>query len=172
MRDPNTESESDLGTVLLDPYVAQTHEHQTIQWHEGVNVRILLDSATTNGKLAVVEEIGKGPYATPLHLHPDDDQTFIVLEGSLRAWVGGDRYDVDAGGVAFLPRGVPHAVRVTSPKVRLLVVGTPAGEEELFRRAGWDLSQPLPANWTLDPARIAEAGLSIGHRILGPPPSN
>jgi uncharacterized protein YjlB len=120
----------------------------------------------------VVEEVSTEPYATPLHLHPVDDESFLVLEGSLRVWVGGDRYDVDQGGIAFLPHGVPHAFRVTSPGARLLVVGTPAGQEELFRQAGWDLSEPLPQGWALAPRRIAQAGASLGHRILGPPPTD
>jgi quercetin dioxygenase-like cupin family protein len=172
MPDADTEPHPDSGAAVVDPYVAQIHEHQQIQWVEGVQVRVLLDAATTDGQLAVVEEVSTQPHATPLHLHPGDDQSFIVLEGSLRVWVGDDRYDVDAGGIAFLPRGVPHAVRATSPRTRLLVVGTPAGEEELFRRAGWDLSQPLPAEWTLAPEQIAQAAASIGHRILVPPPTD
>ena len=158
--------------IVPGPYVASAQQHQQIQWLEGALVRVLLDAATTGGELAVVEEVSSQPYATPLHLHPADDQTFIVLEGSLRVWVGEDRHDVNAGGIAFLPRNIPHAVRVTSAGARLLVVGTPAGEEELFRRAGWDLRQPVPPGWALSPPRIAEAGASIGHRILGPPPAD
>jgi quercetin dioxygenase-like cupin family protein len=172
MTDAYSEAQVDRGAAVLDPYVAQTSEHQTIQWLEGVQVRVLLDAATTGGKFAVVEEVSTQPHATPLHLHPVDDESLLVLEGSLRVWVGGDRYDVDQGGVAFLPRGVPHAFRVTSRGARLLVVHTPAGQEELFRQAGWDLRQPLPQDWALAPERIAQAGVSIGNRILGPPPTD
>ncbi|MHB1523653.1 MAG: cupin domain-containing protein [Candidatus Dormibacteria bacterium] len=152
-------------------YVAQADDHQRIRWVDGVSIRILLDASKTAGQLAVVEEVITEPNATPLHIHPADEQTFIVLEGSLRVWVGGERHEVDAGGIAFLPRGIPHAVRVTSTPARLLVLGIPAGEEELFRRAGWDMSQPVPPDWALTPAQVAAAGSAIGHTILGPPPS-
>lgn len=154
------------------PYVAQISDHQHIRWFDGVDLRILLDAAKTSGQLAVVEEVITKPHATPLHMHPADEQTFIVVEGSLRVWVGDDRHDVAAGGIAFLPRGMPHAVRVTSTPTRLLVLGTPAGEEELYRLAGWDMSQPVPADWTLTADRVSAAGSAIGHTILGPPPSD
>lgn len=153
-------------------YVAQVDDHQHVRWFDGVSVRILLDAAKTSGQLAVVEEVFTQPNATPLHMHPADEQTFIVVEGSLRVWVGDDRHDVAAGGIAFLPRGIPHAVRVTSTPTRLLVLGTPAGEEELFRLAGWDMSQPVPPDWVLTPDRVAAAGSAIGHTILGPPPTD
>jgi quercetin dioxygenase-like cupin family protein len=172
MTDAHPGQHSEAKTAVLGPYMAQAHQHQHIQWFEGVQLRVLLDTATTGGELAVVEELSTQPYGTPLHLHPADDETLIVLQGSIRVWVGDHRHDVDDGGIAFLPRGIPHAFRVISPGARLLVLGTPSGMEELFRRAGWDLSQPLPAVWALSPDRIAEAGTSIGHRILGPPPAD
>ena len=157
--------------IVPGPYVASAHRHQQIQWLEGVLVRVLLDAATTGGELAVLEEVSSQPYATPLHLHPADDQTFIVLEGSLRVWVGDDRHDVNAGGIAFLPRNIPHAVRVTSAGARLLVVGTPGRRGRTVPQSRGIFASPS-GGLALSPPRIAEAGASIGHRILGPPPAD
>jgi hypothetical protein len=44
-------------------------------------------------------------------VHATEDEAFVLLEGSIRAWVGSVRRDLSPGGAAFLPHGVPHAFR-------------------------------------------------------------
>jgi hypothetical protein len=73
------------------------------------------------------------------------------------------------GGVAVLPRDVPHAYRLTSPAVDMLVVCTPSGMEDFFRVVGWDLSRPRPDGWEITPGSMAAAGAAAGQTILGPP---
>jgi hypothetical protein len=94
---------------------------------------------------------------------------FLVLEGSGIFWAGDQRQEVSAGGVAFLPRGLPHAYRMTSDCIDVITVCTPAGLERFFREAGWDLSQPKPTNWEITPSMLAEAVEHHEHRIIGPP---
>ena len=48
---------------------------------------------------------------TPLHLHPDSDETMIVLEGEILMHLDGAEHTVSAGGIASAPRGVPHAFK-------------------------------------------------------------
>ena len=79
------------------------------------------------------------------------------------------RWELSEGGVAFLPRNIPHAYRFTSETVDILAVCTPAGTEDFFRAAGWDLSRPKPAEWEITPASMAAAAAATGQRILGPP---
>ena len=51
----------------------------------------------------------------------------------------------------------------------MLAICTPAGTEEFFRAAGWDLSRPVPDGWEITPAILAEAAAPTGQTILGPP---
>src|SRR5687768_16910757 len=95
-------------------YLAQDADHQTIEWLHGGIMRVLLDGDKTNGQLGMVRTRGNGGAAAPVHIHSREDEVFLVLEGSGVFWVGDQREQVSAGGVAFLPRGLPHAYRMTS----------------------------------------------------------
>jgi len=56
-------------------------------------------------------------------------------------WVGDQRWQLRPGGIVFLPRHIPHAVRCDNA-CRMLVLSTPAGfQERVFCSAGWDLSR-------------------------------
>ncbi len=72
---------------------------------------------------------------TPLHQHPDADETFYMLEGEVRLHIAGDEQTLAAGGIAIIPRGVPHAFMVTSPTARMLCLQTPGGGEAFYRHA-------------------------------------
>ena len=150
-------------------YIAQDADHQKIEWLEGGIMSILLDGDTTNGQLGMVRTRGSGGAAAPVHVHSREDEVFLVLEGSGIFWVGDQRQEVSAGGVAFLPRGLPHAYRVTSDYIDLITLCAPAGIERFFREAGWDLSKPKPRDWKITPAILAAAAEREGQRIIGPP---
>ena len=119
----------------------------------------------------MVENSASRPFASPLHVHEVEDEAFIMLEGSIRAWLGDEHHDVDAGGVAFLPHGLPHAFRVTSPTARFLVLGLPGGLEELYRAAGWDLRTAVPDGWNVSIPLLVASEASRGNRVLGPAPA-
>ena len=95
---------------------------------------------------------------------------FVVLGGAGLFWYGDERYEVGAGGVVYLPRGVPHAYRMTAD-TDLLTICTPAGSEGFFRSAGHDLATPKPAGWAITPAVLAAAAARFGIEIVGPPRS-
>jgi hypothetical protein len=70
---------------------------------------------------------------TPLHLHPDEDEGFYVLEGEVLVHVEGEEHRVGEGGVFITPRGTPHALMVTSETVRFLSWQTPGTGEAFYR---------------------------------------
>jgi quercetin dioxygenase-like cupin family protein len=154
--------------IMSLPYVAQQADHQQLEWLHDSVMSVLLDGAATDGQLAVIRtRLGAGS-AAPVHVHSDEDETFILLEGEGLFWAGDHRFELGAGGVAFLPRGLPHAYRITAD-AEMLTICVPAGIEEFFRAAGWDLSEPKPAGWELDAGRLAAAAAASGQKILGPP---
>jgi hypothetical protein len=63
----------------------------------------------------------------------------------------------------------PDAHSVEYQAVDMLAVCTPAGTEDFFRAAGWDLSRPRPDGWEITPASMAAAAAATGQTILGPP---
>jgi quercetin dioxygenase-like cupin family protein len=106
-------------------------------------------------------DVGK---VTPLHQHPDADETFYLLEGEILLDIDGEQRTLHAGGVASLPRGVPHAFKVTTA-TRMLCVQTPGSGEAFYRLASE--SAPTPVDFD----RIRAAALETGAiEILGPPP--
>jgi hypothetical protein len=104
-----------------------------------------------------------------VHVHAREDEIVVLLRGSGIFWAGDQRWELSEGGVAFLPRNVPHAYRFTSPTVDMLAVATPAGFEDFVRAAGWDLSRPRPDGWDITPASMAAAAAATGQTTLGPP---
>ena len=151
------------------PYLAQAAEHEQLQWLGGGIMQILLDRDKTGGQLTMVRSAAEGGSASPVHVHAGEDEIVVLLQGSGIFWAGDQRWELSEGGVAFLPRNVPHAYRLTSPTADMLAVATPAGFEDFVRAAGWDLSRPKPDGWDITPASMAAAAAATGQTILGPP---
>ena len=154
------------------PLVRSREEGQR-RWFYGGGEHLWKATAEeTNGAFLLFEDrmaVGK---VTPLHTHPDSDETMIVLEGAIVMHLDGVEHLVEAGGVAVAPRGVPHAFKVTSPAgARLLCLHTPGCCQAFY----WDASEPLadgaPATGPVDMGRVqASARANGGIEILGPPP--
>lgn len=107
---------------------------------------------------------------TPLHIHAGADETFYVLEGSMLLHIDGAEHDVRTGGVAVIPRGVPHAFMAQAQGTRMLCLHTPGGGEDFYRTASEAAlpGQPAPA---VELDRIRESAAATGSMtIVGPPP--
>lgn len=157
--------------MLAAPYVAQAESHQQLEWIGGSVMEVLLDSAATNGQLTILRTQLRHGDASPLHVHGREDEILLVLSGTAVIHVGDDRHEVADGGVAYLPRDIPHAYRITSAAATMLTLTTPAGLEGFFRAAGHDLATAKPEGWAITPPMLAEAMAAHGGEILGPPPT-
>lgn len=108
---------------------------------------------------------------TPMHVHPNQDESLYVLEGELLVDLEGERYRVGEGGFVLAPRGVAHAFMVTSESARVLALQTPGTGESFYREAGEPLSAEFDASRPPDwdrLRRVADASNCI--EIVGPPP--
>ena len=150
------------------PYLSEAADLEQLEWLGGGVMSVLLDAQKTAGQLTVLRSTSPGGAASPVHVHADDE-IVVLLQGSGIFWAGDKRYELTDGGIAFLPRNVPHAYRFTSTTVDMLAICLPSGVEDFFRAAGWDLSQPKPDGWAITPASMASAAATTGQTILGPP---
>src|SRR3989337_1862048 len=117
-------------------------------WFAGGGVHIWKATAEeTAGAFLLVEDRMTQGKTTPLHTHPNLDETLIVLEGEILVYAEGTEHRVGPHGVAVAPRGVPHAFMVTSESALILVLQTPGSGEAFYRDA------TEPANAETDPGR-------------------
>jgi quercetin dioxygenase-like cupin family protein len=81
---------------------------------------------STGGAFSMVYEISPPGHATPYHLHHVEDEAFYVLDGEFTFICDGVKSVVGPGGYIFLPRGIPHGIRVSSPEpATMLILATP-----------------------------------------------
>jgi quercetin dioxygenase-like cupin family protein len=126
------------------------------------------ESETAGGFMLFEDEMLAGK-TTPLHTHPHEE-SFYVIEGSIRLHLYGNLRDLHAGGFAVVPRGVAHAFLVTSDRARVLSLHTPAGGEAFFRAASVPVVEGAPHPGVDFPAVVA-AGIESGAMtVVGPPP--
>ncbi len=138
--------------------------HFTMKGVTANTLDLKIGSADTDGGLAVFEQIGKSPNGgPPLHIHPEQDEYFHVLEGNYRFQVGNEKFPATVGDTIFLPRGVPHAFIQLTDKARMLVTYVPAGDMEGF------FSET--AQWTALPTKeeVGRVFRAHGMEVVGPP---
>ena len=66
----------------------------------------------------------------PMHYHAKAENIYVVLDGILDVVIEGKQYRLNAGEVAFIPPGTPHAAGNHSDGVvRLLEIYSPPGQD-------------------------------------------
>jgi mannose-6-phosphate isomerase-like protein (cupin superfamily) len=127
----------------------------------GGSITIRLRSEDTGGRLGLIEQVVPAGYpGPPLHIHPDFDETFYVIEGTLALRVGDETVDAGPGTIAFVPRGTPHTfVNRSGERVRSLVLLNPGGFERYFEVLAEAIRESggLPA-----PEELARLGIAHG----------
>lgn len=89
----------------------------------------------TNGSLSVLELLIEPRSGPAVHTHLREDELWFVLEGEFRFKAGDSRFRVSTGGMAFGPRGMPHAFQnLGEARGRLMIVTTPSGVERFFEQ--------------------------------------
>ncbi len=156
------------GPVALDP------DEGEALWFNNDLLTFKATGADTNGAFLLVEELARRGKVTPLHAHPEEDETFYILEGEVLVHLDGSERSLGAGGFVSVPCGLPHAYLVTSEVARSLIMITPGDRamEAFFRDAGEPPSErALPPERPLDIERIGAAAERTGAvKILGAPP--
>ena len=141
-------------------------------WFYGGGVHLWkATAAQTGGSFLLFEGIMSRGKTTPLHTHPEVDESLYVLDGDLLLHIDGEELRLGPGDFAMAPRGVPHAFFVSSETARILFLETPGSSEAFYRGASEPATADLELAAPVDLARIrASAERHGGIEILGPPP--
>jgi len=124
----------------------------------------------TGGGFCLVDERASRGESVPLHRHPDDMESFYVLDGELTIYIGDHGVRTPAGSFAHIPGGIVHGFRVESEEARYLILTTPQHGE--FYRAITLASRPggLPPFESVEGSQIKQASQDYGVEFVGPLP--
>ena len=155
----------------LVPVVREEGEGEKLWFYGGGVHTWLATGSETGGVFLLFDDIMTSGKTTPLHTHPEVDETLYVLNGEILLHIDGREQTLGSGGVAMVPRGVPHAFLVTSERARILFLETPGTSEAFYRGASEPLTPALVASAPVEFDRVrASAARNGGIEILGPPP--
>ena len=138
-------------------------------WWQGNLFKIKGKGEHTGGVLGLAEAKLWPGMATPLHVHHREDEAFYILDGEMRFRRGDEEFTAEPGDFVFGPREVPHCFKVSDGGVRMLVLMTPAGLEQMFIEGGipaGDSSEPPPQHYDME--RVSALAKKYGWDIIGP----
>ncbi|TCL74617.1 cupin domain-containing protein [Rhizobium sp. BK251] len=141
----------------------------------GILLRFLARSPETGDTFSLVEATvapGAGP---PLNRHPDDDESFYVLEGTFEFILEGSARLVSTGSFVKVPRGAVHAfTNVSDAPARMLIINVPGKvHDTFFSEAGRPMPPgtrelPPPDGEAPDIPRLIEIGQRAGIEFVLP----
>jgi quercetin dioxygenase-like cupin family protein len=125
----------------------------------------------TGGAFALLDERARRGESVPRHRHPDDDESFYVLEGEVTFFLGDEPgVRVGAGAFVHLPGGTVHGFRIESETARYLIFTT--AQHGDFYRAITVPARPggLPPSEPIAGSEIGLACRRYGIEMVGPLP--
>ena len=124
----------------------------------------------TGGEFFLFEDTLSQAKTTPLHRHPESDETVYVLEGRIRYHINGETFEGRPGSTFHVPAGTLENFEPVEQS-RLLVLYTPGGIEKFFAEAGeaaLTRELPPPSSEPPDFERIVEIAAKYGMNIQPP----
>lgn len=102
-------------------------------WFNGHRFSFLLDSNQTEGAFTLIYCYLRKGGEPPAHLHRNEQETFYILEGEIRFYIGGKTFIAKEGDVASIPKDVPHQFKLVTETAKAILIITPSGLETFFR---------------------------------------
>jgi quercetin dioxygenase-like cupin family protein len=158
-------------------YSREVNVESTLKYM-GEVITFLAKASETDGRFALMEVKVRAGTEPPPHIHEREHELFFVLEGAIRFYTPEKTFDVQAGGVGFLPQGKAHTFTCLTNEIRALLLATASGEKTVGMD-GYFLEMGEPArdmilpdaattNGVEDPEQAINVGASWGIRFLTP----
>ncbi|MDX1971601.1 MAG: cupin domain-containing protein [Candidatus Sumerlaeia bacterium] len=99
----------------------------------GTEILLKIASNATHGSFSIITAMDSPGGGPPPHVHHQEDEVLIVLEGEYEFLLNGQSYRGGCGTIAILRRGETHTYRRVSPdQGRLMAFIIPGGFEDFF----------------------------------------
>jgi quercetin dioxygenase-like cupin family protein len=144
-------------------------------WAMGSLFERLVSGTETGGEIGMSLVTQPPGLATPLHSHSREAEGLYLLAGSMLYKAGEDMHRLTAGSFLFLPKGMPHAFRITGDTpARFLGFTVPGGLMDLYDEVGMPAPERrLPGadgqSLEVEIPRWNEAAPRYGLQVVGPP---
>lgn len=146
----------------LRPFLADPKPDDYMLSPTGNQFAILVDSTQSGGSFSILEFEQLDNVSTPLHVHHDVDEGFLVLEGRFEFESDGERFEASPTGFVFLPRGKAHRYSLVGERGRILTFFFPGGTEGYFREVA-----QLTSAQRAEPDVMAALAERYGFTLLG-----
>ena len=147
----------------------------TSLWFLNTLVKIRVPNTGGRDGITIMEHRAPMGDSPPLHVHRNQDEGFVVLDGEIRVNLDGREIVARKESILLAPKGIPHSYKVISPAgARFLTItrgpdfeglvrflGRPAERDELPAPSG----PPSPEQ----AAKLAETCAKFGIDLVGPP---
>jgi quercetin dioxygenase-like cupin family protein len=111
-----------------------TTESEWLETTPGERFKVRTSANDTGGMYLILEIEAAPGIGVPLHTHDNEEEHFIVVEGTIHMAVGGKTQDYPAGTSVTVGKGIPHAwCNLTDVPVRFVAIFTPGRIEAMFR---------------------------------------
>ena len=152
------------------PYALEREEGRAV-WFLGALLVVKANDEQTGGAFGLIDHVLPAGWASPYHVHRNEEESFYLVEGEMTFYVGDERVKAEAGAFVYGPRGVPHgfAVEGTVP-ARMLLLDTPAGFEGFPVEVGDPAKELTPPAEPPDMERLMAIAAKYDIEILGPLP--
>ena len=146
----------------VKPFIVKAHKARFELVNPGGVLKV--SGKDTGGEYCLFETKNEaGPMAgPPLHVHPHQDEVFMIVEGKFLFQVGSEKILATAGDVVFGPRTVPHTFYQKSKKGHMIFSYNPAGKMETIMT---EMAKLMPGN----PQAFAKVCTENDAPFVGPP---
>ena len=101
--------------IEFGPSIETTGTEAMNIWFLNTLVKIRVPHTTGPDAIAIMEHLAPFGDSPPMHVHRNQDEGFIVLDGELRVVENGRERQVKAGDAFLAAKGLPHTYGVLSP---------------------------------------------------------
>lgn len=141
-------------------------------WLADMLATVKVPGAETQGRLALIELVLPPNGGPPLHVHDDEDECNLLLEGTVTFYRDDEALPALPGDAVVLPRGVPHTIVAgAAGPARILTVVAPARFDSFIAEVARPAPDPVLPNApspSIDLEAVSRIAARHGQRRLGP----